>query len=87
MMDALQQFSHRTLTENYAPAYDSTRSATLDAFHKLTHFSWSPGVGPLLEKVCFRFELPIPQELTCHADMGGGSRYDPENNLELEEHP
>ncbi|KAJ7787721.1 hypothetical protein B0H14DRAFT_3095332 [Mycena olivaceomarginata] len=49
-MDALKQFSHRTLTENYAPAYDSTRSATLDAFHKLTHFSWSPGVGPLLEK-------------------------------------
>ncbi|KAJ7340670.1 hypothetical protein DFH08DRAFT_963532 [Mycena albidolilacea] len=50
MMDALQQFSHHTRTENYAPAYDSTRSATLDAFHKLTHFSWSPGVGPLLEK-------------------------------------
>ncbi|KAJ7817739.1 hypothetical protein B0H14DRAFT_3741543 [Mycena olivaceomarginata] len=50
MMDALEQFLHRTRTENYAPAYDSTRSATLNAFHKLTHFSWSPGVGPLLEK-------------------------------------
>ncbi|KAJ7908213.1 hypothetical protein B0H13DRAFT_1617705 [Mycena leptocephala] len=49
-MDALRQFSHRTLTENYAPAYDSTLSSTLDAFQKLTHFSWGDNVGKLLDK-------------------------------------
>ncbi|KAJ7821900.1 hypothetical protein B0H14DRAFT_2371069 [Mycena olivaceomarginata] len=49
-MDALRQFSHRTRTENNAPAYDSTLSATLDAFHKLTYFSWGPSVGELLDK-------------------------------------
>jgi hypothetical protein len=57
MMDALRQFSHRTLTENYAPAYDSTLSSTLDAFQKLTHFSWGDNVGKLLDKV--RHELEI----------------------------
>ncbi|KAJ6561690.1 hypothetical protein B0H19DRAFT_1142314 [Mycena capillaripes] len=40
MMDALREFSHRTLTENGAPAYDSTLSPTLDAFQKLTRYSW-----------------------------------------------
>ncbi|KAJ7218268.1 hypothetical protein B0H12DRAFT_1031955 [Mycena haematopus] len=49
-MDALRQFSHRTRTENLAPAYDSTLSATLDAFHQLTHFSWGDRVGELLDK-------------------------------------
>ncbi|KAK6996501.1 hypothetical protein R3P38DRAFT_3407319 [Favolaschia claudopus] len=50
MMDALSQFSHRTLTENSAPAYDSTLSPTLDAFQKLTHFSWGDSVGELLDR-------------------------------------
>ncbi|KAJ6514766.1 hypothetical protein DFH09DRAFT_1264765 [Mycena vulgaris] len=49
MMDALCEFSHRTLTENNAPAYDSTLSATLDAFQKLTPYSFG-GIGKLLDK-------------------------------------
>ncbi|KAG6846181.1 hypothetical protein H0H93_015559, partial [Arthromyces matolae] len=35
MMEALKQTSHRTLTQNGAPTYNSTRSATLDAFQLL----------------------------------------------------
>ncbi|KAJ7032560.1 hypothetical protein C8F04DRAFT_1107223 [Mycena alexandri] len=50
MMDALRLFSHRTRTENGAPAYDSTLSSTLDAFSELTRFSWSPQVETLLDK-------------------------------------
>ncbi|KAF7374282.1 hypothetical protein MSAN_00311200 [Mycena sanguinolenta] len=50
MMDALQQFSHRTRTQNAASAYDSTSSATLDAFNQLTRFSWGERVGELLDK-------------------------------------
>ncbi|KAJ7679294.1 hypothetical protein DFH06DRAFT_974655 [Mycena polygramma] len=49
-MDALQQFSHRTRTENYAPAYNSTLSPTLDAFQKLTQYSYGDQVGELLDK-------------------------------------
>ncbi|KAJ7775657.1 hypothetical protein DFH07DRAFT_732316 [Mycena maculata] len=49
-MDALREFSHRTHTENKAPAYDSTLSPTLDAFQHLTHFSYGEKVGALLEK-------------------------------------
>ncbi|KAJ6512564.1 hypothetical protein C8R45DRAFT_1087716 [Mycena sanguinolenta] len=49
-MDALQQFSHRTQTQNSAPAYDSTSSPTLDAFNQLTRFSWGDRVGDLLDK-------------------------------------
>ncbi|KAJ6512554.1 hypothetical protein C8R45DRAFT_1059263 [Mycena sanguinolenta] len=50
MMDALQQFSHRTQTQNSAPAYDSTSSPTLDAFNQLTRFSWGERVGDILDK-------------------------------------
>ncbi|KAJ7500326.1 hypothetical protein B0H11DRAFT_2155591 [Mycena galericulata] len=49
-MDALREFSHRTHTENGAPAYDSTLSATLDAFQHLTRFSYGTRVEELLEK-------------------------------------
>ncbi|KAJ6459476.1 hypothetical protein C8R47DRAFT_1180743 [Mycena vitilis] len=48
-MDALQQFSHRTRTENHAPAYSSTLSPTLDAFQKLTQYSYGDQVGKLLD--------------------------------------
>ncbi|KAF8173528.1 hypothetical protein K438DRAFT_2051129 [Mycena galopus ATCC 62051] len=50
MMDALRQFSHRTRTENDAPAFNSTLSPTLDAFNQLTHFSLGSKVGDLLDK-------------------------------------
>ncbi|KAJ7738156.1 hypothetical protein B0H16DRAFT_1664680 [Mycena metata] len=49
-MDALRLSNHRTRTENGAPAYDSTLSATLDAFSQLTRYSWSPEVETLLGK-------------------------------------
>ncbi|KAJ7472643.1 hypothetical protein FB451DRAFT_1036014 [Mycena latifolia] len=49
-MDALRESSHRTLTENNAPAYDSTLSATLDAFQSLTPYSYGGKVGKLLGK-------------------------------------
>ncbi|KAK7006200.1 hypothetical protein R3P38DRAFT_3326058 [Favolaschia claudopus] len=48
MMDALNQFSHRKFTANGAHAYDSTLSPTLDAFHCLSHFSWSGTIEHLL---------------------------------------
>jgi hypothetical protein len=87
MMDALRQFSHRTRTENNAPAYDSTLSATLDAFHKLTYFSWGPSVGELLEKVCLDLEMLNSDPLILAAvGMGGESRFDPEDHLEFEEY-
>ncbi|KAJ7081896.1 hypothetical protein B0H15DRAFT_952907 [Mycena belliarum] len=50
MMDALCESSHRTTTENGAPAYNSTLSATLDAFQKLTPYSYGDSVGRLLER-------------------------------------
>ncbi|KAJ7189031.1 hypothetical protein C8R46DRAFT_935252 [Mycena filopes] len=49
MMDALQQAAHRTLTQNGAPAYDSTLSPTLDAFNRLRPFTWSAEAEALLE--------------------------------------
>ncbi|KAF9461818.1 hypothetical protein BDZ94DRAFT_1283329 [Collybia nuda] len=39
MMDALLSTAHQTLTENNAPAYDSTGSPTLDAFQLLAYYS------------------------------------------------
>jgi hypothetical protein len=87
MTDALRQFSHRTQTENNAPAYDSTLSATLDAFHKLTYFSWGPSVGELLDKVCLDLEMLNSDPLILAAvGMGGKSTFDTENRLEFEEH-
>jgi hypothetical protein len=35
MIEALERTVHQTLTENLAPAFDSTLSATLDAFNGL----------------------------------------------------
>ncbi|KAF7337082.1 hypothetical protein MVEN_02145400 [Mycena venus] len=49
MMDALRESAHRTFTENVANAYDSTLSPTVDAFHKLTHFSYGDKIGKLLD--------------------------------------
>ncbi|KAJ7201646.1 hypothetical protein GGX14DRAFT_524263 [Mycena pura] len=50
MMDALREFSYRTLTENDAPAYDSTLSPTLDAFQTLTQFRWGTDVWNVLDR-------------------------------------
>jgi hypothetical protein len=36
MMDALHSTAHHVFTENHAPAYDSTLSATLNAFQLLS---------------------------------------------------
>lgn len=48
MMDALTATAHRTLTENGAPAYSSTTSPTLDAFHVLRPHSNSANIGKFL---------------------------------------
>ncbi|KAJ6600872.1 hypothetical protein B0H10DRAFT_2082511 [Mycena sp. CBHHK59/15] len=50
MMGTLRQWAHRTYTENNAPAYSSTLSATLDAFQHLTRFAYGEKVGEYLEK-------------------------------------
>ncbi|KAJ7662973.1 hypothetical protein B0H17DRAFT_1171606 [Mycena rosella] len=50
MIDALHESSHRTYTENGAPAYNSTLSPTLDAFQKLKPYLYGEQVGNLLEK-------------------------------------
>lgn len=50
MMDALKATANRTFTENGAPAYSSTASPLLDAFHGLRPHVRGGSISPLLER-------------------------------------
>ncbi|KAJ3559858.1 hypothetical protein NM688_g80 [Phlebia brevispora] len=50
MIDALKSTTHFTLTANRSPAYNSTLSATLDAFHELRPHCAAEDIPRLLEK-------------------------------------
>ncbi|KAG7088503.1 hypothetical protein E1B28_012490 [Marasmius oreades] len=49
MIDALESTAHHTRTENSAMAYDSTLSATLDAFNGLNSYTSGDDLGNLLK--------------------------------------
>jgi len=49
MMDALKATIHQTFTANFAPAYSSTLSATLDAFTGLAPYTFGTQVGKYLD--------------------------------------
>lgn len=50
MMDALKATANRTFTKNGAPAYSSTASPLLDAFHSLRPHAHGGHISPLLER-------------------------------------
>jgi len=50
MMDALQSTAHHAFTENDAPTYDSTLSATLDAFKGMSRYAYGDKVNHYLAK-------------------------------------
>lgn len=50
VIEALLEDSRRTFTENGAPAYNSTNSAILDAFHSLSQHTPGPNVVDYLSK-------------------------------------
>ena len=50
MMEALKGSTHRTHTTNGAQTYDSTSSATLDAFHMLRPFTSGSDIYSCLDK-------------------------------------
>ena len=50
MMEALKGSTHRTHTTNSAQTYDSTSSATLDAFHMLRPFTSGSDIYSCLDK-------------------------------------
>jgi hypothetical protein len=50
MIEALRSTANQTFTENYAPAYNSTGSPTLDAFQGLTKYTFGQSVNDYLNK-------------------------------------
>ena len=50
MMEALKSTTHQTFTDNAAPAYNSTLSATLDAFQALAPHAKGASVYEHLDK-------------------------------------
>jgi hypothetical protein len=50
MVDALKSTAHRVFTENNAPAYDSSLSATLDAFDHINNHTFGQEVNQYLAK-------------------------------------
>jgi Domain of unknown function (DUF2828) len=50
MMEALRSTTNQTFTQNYAPAYKSTGSATLDAFQGLNKYTFGQNVNDYLDR-------------------------------------